>query len=81
MTDPIFLGNNEPIGATITLDNRTPRNRLASCFIESEMLFRYFESLSNRSTGWGISYNKWLEVMHGWKHVGYKTYERIDYEG
>lgn len=71
-----FLGYNEPMGTQITLrPDDTARVRLAKHFFHGEM-FRYFENLANGQAGWGISFNGWLEI-HGWKLVGYRTYERI----
>lgn len=70
-----FKGYAEPIGTRIMLHSGYVRGRLAMHFFRSEM-FRYFEQLTSGQTGWGISFNNWLE-MHGWKIVDYKTYERI----
>lgn len=73
---PEFLGYGEPIGTRIALSSKdTARIRLANHFFHGEM-FRYFENLASGQTGWGISYNDWLE-MHGWKLIGYRTYERV----
>jgi hypothetical protein len=71
-----FHGYKEPLGTRITLHpSDTIRTRLAKAFFAKE-LFSYFEQVANGQTGWGISYNTWLE-MNGWKLTGFTTYERV----
>ena len=71
-----FSGYAEPIGARIALHPAdTPRSRLARHFFKTE-LFVYFGQLANGQTGWGLSFNGWLE-LRGWKLTGFVTYERV----
>ena len=71
-----FSGYAEPIGACIALHPAdTPRARLARHFFKTE-LFVYFGQLANGQTGWGLSFNDWLELK-GWKLIGFVTYERV----
>ena len=71
-----FSGYAEPIGARIALHPAdTPRSRLARHFFKTE-LFVYFGQLANGQTGWGLSFNDWLELK-GWKLIGFMTYERV----
>lgn len=71
-----FLGDGEPIGAIITMDNdNTLRKVMANDYFNRKM-FVYFHELSADYCGWGISYINWLS-SEGWKHLGFDTFERI----
>ena len=43
-------------------------------------LFEYFEELTSGQTGWGVSFNEWVCVVKGWKHIGGTEYKRIHKE-
>lgn len=71
-----FKGYDEPIGSVVKLHPCTDvRTRLARTFFNRQM-FVYFEQVTHGQTGWGVSYNAWLDI-HGWKLIGRLTYERV----
>jgi hypothetical protein len=40
-------------------------------------LFEYFEELNSNQYSWHIEYIYWLELVKGWKHLGFGKFEKI----
>ncbi len=64
-------------GTTVDIDDdEKPINHAAKLQF-NKWLFEYFEELNSGQCGWGINYLKWLEITKGWKHLGYRKFEKV----
>ena len=71
-----FIADEAPLGTIVQIGSDTPDERIARSEFH-RYLFQYFEQLTSGQTGWGVSFNAWLEMIKGWKHHGRKKYERV----
>ena len=77
MTDDIPHADDYPAGKILDLTLDTPESRIAKADFKHYQ-WEYFERLSNGSTGWGVSFIAYLELIKGWKHLGRRKFERMD---
>ena len=71
-----FIADDAQPGTIVKIGHNTPNERLAKAAF-NRYLFEYFEQLSSGQTGWGVDFNTWLEMVKGWKPLGFRTYERV----
>ena len=70
-----FIAGEAPLGTVVQIGRDTLAEREAAAEFQ-RYLFQYFENLTSGQTGWGVTFNEWLEMTQGWKHHGRKKYER-----
>jgi hypothetical protein len=69
----------EEVGDVVDLHKEeSEEDRLTKLKFESDYLFEYFKQLTTGQTGFGMSFNAWLEITKGWKHLGARVYQKVE---